>query len=74
MISSLNLKVGATTWPLNVRVSISELPSKANRNVSLNSPRISDLKLTFMTSLMFWLTPSTPSVLENLNLEPKGVS
>jgi hypothetical protein len=42
MMSSENLKVGATTWPLKVSVSISELPSKANLKVSENSPRMSD--------------------------------
>jgi hypothetical protein len=34
-------------------VSISELPSKAKRNVSENSPRISDLKVTLIKSLTF---------------------
>jgi hypothetical protein len=47
------LNVGATTWPLNVNVSISELPSKANLKVSENSPRMSDLKVTLIKSLTF---------------------
>lgn len=74
IISAENLNVGATTWPLNVSVNISELPSKANLNVSENSPRMSDLKVTLIKSLTFWFTPKIPSVLLKWNFDPKGVS
>lgn len=72
--SSENLKVGATTCPLNVRDSISALPSIAKRKVSENSPRMSLLNVTLIRSLDLSLTPNTPSLLLKWNFEPKGVS